>query len=82
MSALIVKIRQMPLPKKSSSEAEQKKPKVPMTLEQRVSYALDCIDAEEHNAKEAREFLQKVRDKIADEDLQGQVDKILESQEP
>jgi hypothetical protein len=78
MSNLIVKIRAMPVPEKSPPE--DKKPKVPMSLEQRVSYALDCIDAEEHNAQQARDFLQKVRHKIADERLQQQVDDALNTE--
>ena len=78
MCNLIVKIRAMPVPEKSPSE--DKKPKVPMSLEQRVSYALDCIDAEEHNAHQARDFLQKVRHKIADERLLKQVDEALKTE--
>lgn len=69
MKLIVAQLRDKPIPGKS--------PLLNVSLDKRVSYALDVIEAEESHADEARNFLTKIMHRIDDPELQAKVAEAL-----
>lgn len=75
MPKLIVALmRDKPMPGKSAL--------LNVSLDRRVEYALNCIDADDESKHQAVEFLRKVRDRLDNPRLQAKVEEVLNGVAP
>lgn len=66
---LIALMRDKPLPGKSDV--------LDVSMDDRVKYALDCIEADGPEKGQAIEFLQKVRDRVDNPELSSKIESAL-----